>query len=92
MQCANSCQPGSSGVACRCVYKLVHHAQAYVVERGPLQLTEHPGDAACVLPAVTNVPGRTPLHDLQFMEVVFCWSHIVDACSTCGLGRYVSSI
>ena len=36
------CQPVISGVACRCVYKLVHHAQAYVVST-PGERAEHPG-------------------------------------------------
>ena len=44
----------------------VHHAQARVGstrgERDPLQLVEHSGDAAGVVPAIAHIPGRATLH------------------------------
>ena len=48
----------------------LHHAQACVHcvdstrgERDPLQLAEHSGDAAGVLPAIADIPGCAMLHD-----------------------------
>ena len=62
------CQPGSPRVAYRRMSNPVHHAQACVGsmprERGPFQLAEHSSDAAGVVPAVADVPGRAPLHHL----------------------------
>ena len=41
----------------------VHHAQACIGstrgQRNPLQLAEHSGDAAGIVPVVADVPGRT---------------------------------
>ena len=46
----------------------VHHAQACVGstrgERDPLQLVEHSGDAAGVVPAIADILGRATLHHL----------------------------
>ena len=46
----------------------VHHAQACSGStRGqmdPLQLAEHSGDAAGIVPAIADVPGRAMLHHL----------------------------
>ena len=46
----------------------VHHAQACIGstrgQRDPLQLAEHSGDAARIVPAVADVPGRATLHHL----------------------------
>ena len=46
----------------------VHHAQACVGstpdDRDPLQLAEHSGDAAGVVPAVADVPDHATLHHL----------------------------
>ena len=46
----------------------VHHAQACVGstrgQRDPLQLAEHSGDAAGIVPAIADVPGRATLHRL----------------------------
>ena len=48
--------------------QLVHHAQACVGstrgQRDPLQLAEHSGDAAGIVPAIADVPGRATLHHL----------------------------
>ena len=56
------CQPGSPRVAYRRMSNPVHHAQARVGstrgERDPLQLVEHSGDAAGVVPAIAHIPGR----------------------------------
>ena len=52
----------------------VHHAQACVGstrgQRDPLQLAEHSGDAAGIVPAVADIPGRTTLHHLQFLHAL----------------------
>ena len=70
------CQPGSPRVAYRHMGNPVHHAQARVGstrgERDPLQLVEHSGDAAGVVPAIAHIPGRATLHHLQFLRVVMC--------------------
>ena len=46
----------------------VHHAQACIGstrgQRDPLQLAEHSGDAAGIVPAIADVPGRATLHHL----------------------------
>ena len=46
----------------------VHHAHACIGsthgQRDPLQLAEHSGDDAGILPAVADVPGRATLHHL----------------------------
>ena len=59
---------GSPRVAYRRMSNPVHHAQARVGstrgERDPLQLVEHPGDAAGVVPAIAHIPGRATLHHL----------------------------
>ena len=73
------CQPGSPRVAYRRMSNPVHHAQARVGstrgERDPLQLVEHSGDAAGVVPAIAHIPGRATLHHLLFMYV---------CCNVCG--------
>ena len=60
------CQPGSPRIAYRRMSNHVHHAQACVGstprERGPIQLAEHSSDAAGIVPAVADVPGRETLH------------------------------
>ena len=62
------CQPGSPRVPYRRMSNSVHHAHVYVGStRGqidPLQLAEHSGDAAGIVPAVANVPGHATLHHL----------------------------
>ena len=62
------CQPGSPRVAYRRMSNPVHHTQARVGstrgERDPLQLVEHSGDAAGVVPAIAHIPGRATLHHL----------------------------
>ena len=62
------CQPGSPRVPYRRMSNSVHHAQACVGstrgQRDPLQLAEHSGDAAGIVPAITDVPGRATLHHL----------------------------
>ena len=46
----------------------VHHRQACVGstrgQRDPLQLAEHSGDAAGIVPAFADIPGRATLHHL----------------------------
>ena len=66
------CQPGSPRVAYRRMSNPVHHPQARVGStrgerdsgRDPLQLVEHSGDAAGVVPAIAHIPGRATLHHL----------------------------
>ena len=62
------CQPGSPRVPYRRMSNYVHHAQACIGstrgQRDPLQLTEHSGDAAGIVPAVADVPDRATLHTL----------------------------
>ena len=62
------CQAESPRVACRRISNPVHHAQACVGsthgERDPLQLADHSGDAAGVVPAIADIPGRATLHHL----------------------------
>ena len=62
------CQPGSPRVPYQRMSNSVHHAQACIGstcgQRDPLQLAEHSGDAARIVPAVTDVPGRATLHHL----------------------------
>ena len=62
------CQPGSPRVTYRLMSNPVHHARARVGskrgERDPLQLVEHSGDAAGVVPAIAHIPGRATLHHL----------------------------
>ena len=62
------CQPGSTRVHYRRMSNSVHHAQACVCstrgQRDPLQLAEHSGDAAAIVPAIADVPGRATLHHL----------------------------
>ena len=62
------CQPVSPRVPYRRMSNSVHHAQASIVstrgQRGPVQLAEHSGDAAGIVPAVADVPGRATLHHL----------------------------
>ena len=58
------CQPGSPRVPYRHMSNSVslHHAQACIGsmrgQRNPLQLAEHSGDAAGIVPAVADVSGR----------------------------------
>ena len=70
------CQPGSPRFPYRRMSNPLHHAQACVGsalgQRDPLQLVEHSGDAAGIVPAVADVPGRTPLHHLYCLRVVMC--------------------
>ena len=62
------CQPGSPRVPYRRMSNSVHHAQACIGstrgQRDPLQLTEHSGDAAGIVPAVADVSGHATLHHL----------------------------
>ena len=62
------CQPGSPRVPYRHMSNSVHHAQACIGsthgQRDRLQLAEHSGDAAGIVPAVEDVPGRVTLHHL----------------------------
>ena len=62
------CQPESPRVPYRRMSNSVHHAQACVGstrgQRDPLQLAEHSGDAAGIVPAFADVPGRATLHHL----------------------------
>ena len=59
------CQLGSPRVAYRRMSNPVHHAQARVGStRGEIQLVEHSGDAAGVVPAIAHIPGRATLHHL----------------------------
>ena len=62
------CQPGSPRVAYWRMRNPVHHAQACVGstrdQRDSLQLAEHSGDVAGIVPAVADVPGRATLHHL----------------------------
>ena len=63
------CQPGSPMVAYRSMSNPVHHAQTARVgstrgERDPLQLVEHSGDAAGVVPVIAHIPGRATLYHL----------------------------
>ena len=62
------CQRGSPRIPYRRISNPVHHAQACVGsargQRDPLQLAEHSGDAAGIVPAVSDVPGRATLHHL----------------------------
>ena len=53
----------------------------------PLQLVEHSGDAAGIVPAVADVPGRATLHHLSFLRIVMCvGSHTAEVYySKCGL-------
>ena len=61
------CTNVSQGVQGR-MSNSVHHAQACVGstrgQRDPLQLAEHSGDAAGIVPAIADVPGRATLHHL----------------------------
>ena len=70
------CQPGSPRVAYRRMRNPVHHAQARVGstrgERDPLQLVEHSGDAAGVVPAIAHIPGRATLHQSITFEASDC--------------------
>ena len=36
----------------------------YAWREGPLQLVEHSGDAAGVVPAIAHIPGRAKMHHL----------------------------
>ena len=58
------CQPGRPRVPYRRMSNSVHHAQACIGstrgQRDPLQLAEHSGDAAGIVPAIADVPGRGP--------------------------------
>ena len=62
------CQPGSPRVPYRRMNNSVHHAHACIGstrgQRDPLQLVEHSGDDAGILPAVVDVPGLATLHHL----------------------------
>ena len=64
VRCANV----SQGVQGSPTSNSVHHAQACVGstrgQRDPLQLAEHSGDAAGIVPAIADVPGRATLHHL----------------------------
>ena len=61
-------QPGSSRAPSRRMSNSVHHAHACIGSthghRDPLQLADHSGDAAGIVPAVVDVPGRATLHHL----------------------------
>ena len=76
-------------MAYRSISNPVHHAQARVGSangaRDPLQLVEHSGDAAGVVPAIAHILGRTTLHHLRVLPVVMCvWggSHMAEAYSS----------
>ena len=67
VRCANVSQV-VQGSPYRRMSNSVHHAQACVGstrgQRDPLQLAEHSGDAAGIVPAIADVPGRATLHHL----------------------------
>ena len=89
----HECQPGCSRVAYWCVSNPVHHAQARVGstrgERDPLQLAEHSGDAAGVVPAIADLPGDTA----PFLICACCNvcggpdSHTAESYSKCGITK-----
>ena len=66
--CAARMEARSPRVPYRHMSNPVHHAQAYIGstrgQRDPLQLAEHSGDAAGIMPAIADVPGRATLHHL----------------------------
>ena len=68
VRCANVSQGVQARVPYRRMSNSVHHAQACIGstrgQRDPLQLAEHSGDAAGIVPAVADVPGRATLHHL----------------------------
>ena len=69
VRCANVSQGvQGSPTAYRRMSNSVHHAKACVGstrgQRDPLQLAEHSGDAAGIVPAIADVPGRATLHHL----------------------------
>ena len=70
------CQPGRPRVPYRRMSNSVHHAQACIGstrgQRDPPQLAEHSGDAAGIVPAIADVPGRAMLHHLLFLHIVMC--------------------
>ena len=60
------CQPGSPRVPYLRMSNSVHHAQACVGstrgQRDPLQLAEHSGDAAGIVPAIADILTDTTSH------------------------------
>ena len=84
------CHQGVQGSPNRRMSNSVHHAQSCIGstrrQRDPLQLAEHSGDAAGVVPAVADVPGRATLHHLKFLRIVMCIGvPYGEAYSKCGL-------
>ena len=66
--CASRMSARESKGPLRRISNSVHHTQACIVstcgQRDPLQLAEHSVDAARIVPAVADVPGRATLHYL----------------------------
>ena len=66
--CAARMSARASKVPYRSMSNSVHHTQACIGstrdQRDPLQLSEHSGDAAGIVPAIADVPGRATLHHL----------------------------
>ena len=64
------CQPDNPRIAYWCVSNPVHHAHAHATStpggRGPLQLTDHSGDAGGVVTSVADVASRATLHISSF--------------------------
>ena len=86
------CQPGSPRVAYRHMSNPVHHAQARVgstrSERDPLQLVEHSGDAAGVVPAIAHIRAARRCTISNFCVLQCVWgSHTAEAYSKCGLTK-----
>ena len=85
------CQLGSPRVAYRRMSNPVHHAQACWLctcgEKDPLQLAEHSGDAAGVVPAIADIPSRAMLHHHVTM------SYLISACcNVCGSPTYIQTL
>ena len=81
------CQPDNPRIAYRYI-----HTHALVTStpggRGPLQLTDHSGDAGGVVTSVADVPSRATLHISSFcMLWCMCGSHAAEANSKCGLTK-----
>ena len=77
------CLPGRPRVPYRRMINSVHHAQACIGstrgQRDPLQLVEHSGDAAGIMPAIADVPS---------LISAYCnVSHTAEAYSKCGLTK-----
>ena len=66
------CQPDNPRIAYRCVSNPVHHIHTHARVtstpggRGPLQLTDHSGDAGGVVTSVADITSRATLHISSF--------------------------